>query len=238
MALSGSTDFSYDRDTLIQDAFALIGVGVDGETLQTADTNKGSRALNSLVKSWSIYGPMLWSRKTDSLTLTTDTASYTLGPSGDKVMDRPIRILQAWRRDSNSLDIPLEIITRSTYNDLSDKTTTGIPSQVYYDRTLTNGTLYVWPVPNSTQASEYTVRFEYHDPFDDLDSATDDFEFTQEWYLALLYNLAAILADFYGLSPTERGMLRRSAKQYLDDALSADTEDESTYFEYDQLRNI
>ena len=237
MALSGSTDFSLNRDEIIIDAFAIIGVGVDGETLTTANTNKASRALNMMIKSWVGDGMALWVRKTASITLVTSTQSYTVGPTGDKVIDRPYKITQAWRQDSSNNDSPIELLAMDSYNLLSSKTNEGTPTQIFYDRTLTDGTIYVWPVPDATAASEYTLEIEYQKPYDDMDSAADDFEFQQEWYLALLYGLSSILSDYMGLPLAERGFIARKAQMYKEDALSTIVEDESTFFTFDTTRN-
>lgn len=238
MALSASTNYSIDRDTLLSDAFAIIGVGVDGETLETADSTKGVRAMNMFIKSLMAEGCTLWVSKNTSITLVASDKDYTIGPTGNKVLDRPFKITQCWARNSDGYDTPVELISKESYNFIYNKsvTTSSAPTQAMYDRTLTNGTLYVWPVPNSTAASEYTLYVEYQKPYDDMDSSTNDFEFPQEWYLALLYGTAAILADFYGLNPTERRLLRDQAKMYKDQALSADVTDESVYFMFDNDR--
>lgn len=235
MALSASTNFSVTRDQLINDAFHLIGVGSDGETLQNSDLQRGVRYLNMLIKSWMPDGMVLAIRKTTSITLVASDADYTIGPSGNKVIDRPFRVTQCWKRDSDSNDTEVEIISQSTYNSITTKsqTSSGGPTQVFYDKTLTNGTLYVWPVPDSTAATEYTLHIEYQKPYDDMDAATNDFEFEQDAYLAIMYGLAAILSDAYGLSPTERAMLKKDAKTFKDDFLSGNVSQESIFFQYE-----
>jgi hypothetical protein len=76
---SNSVNFSIDRDTLIRAAYETIGVGVDGEDLQTEEITTAARRLNTKIKHWAVHGFKLWKRERQSITLVASQNSYTIG---------------------------------------------------------------------------------------------------------------------------------------------------------------
>ena len=231
MALSASTDFSVDRDTLIKDSMRLAGIIGTGETPTAAEITDSSRTLNMMLKAWMVDGLKVWLRKTQSITLTAAKASYTLGPSGaDVTMPRPERILFISLEDSSGEEILLFPMTREEYESLGNKTSSGQSSQFHYHPSITSGTLYLWPVPDSTTASTYTAELVYHKPIDDLDASTDDIEIPPHWMEAAKYGLAKRLAPEYGVSIDERRLLFRDAQAAYELAIS-NVDEESVYFQ-------
>jgi hypothetical protein len=233
VARSGSVDYTVDRDTLIQMAFELIKVGVEGETLSSDDITIATRALNIMIKAYHVHGLQLWKRASVTVPLTAATAAYTIGRSGTPTVtaDRPLRILEAYRIDSNSNQVPLTPITLQEYYALPNLAQVGIPVQYAFNPTLDNSTVYLWPVPATADATEYDVKLIVQSPLNDMDSSTDNFDFPEEWLEALYYSLAVRLAPRYGLPVQERSMLRAEAKEHLEAALSFDIEQGSVYFQ-------
>lgn len=235
MATSGSADYSIDRDTLIKEAMQLVGglgEGVSPNSTQIADY---SRTLNLMLKAWQAYGLQLWTIETADINLAASTSSYTLGPAGTTgLTERPLKVVEVYLRDTDSNDTPLLALSRNEYVRIADKTTTGNPTQWYYDPQLTNGVLYVWPAPDTTSAA-YTLKVVYQSPIEDMDSASDEFDLPQEWYEAIKYGLAVRLAPVFGMPYNDRLALRAEAKEILDLALSWDTEQESIYL---QVKNM
>ena len=93
MALSNSNNYTIDRDTIITDAFQLLGIGVEGETISSTNITIAARALNLMLKAWTVHGLQVWKRKTyliDPLVLskqyyslgTPPTVACTLAGSG------------------------------------------------------------------------------------------------------------------------------------------------------------
>ena len=76
---SNSVNFSLNRDELIRAAYEVIGVGVDGEDLQTEEITTAARRLNTKIKHWAVHGFKLWKRERQSITLIASQSSYTLG---------------------------------------------------------------------------------------------------------------------------------------------------------------
>lgn len=115
---------------------------------------------------------------------------------------KPLRILDCYRLRSpgtSQHEQSLTVLNQQEYSIIANKKQEGPPSQVYYQPNLTNGDLFVWPVP--TTVDEY-ITFTYERTLEDLDSSTDDPDFPQEWQLCLVYNLAELLGPAYGLAST------------------------------------
>lgn len=232
MARSGSVDYTVTRNTLIQMAFELIKVGTEGESLDTEDTNVAIRVLNVMIKAMMPYGLMLWKREQVTVPLTASTAAYTIGRSGTPTVtaDRPVRLHAAHLVDSSGNRTELTIVSFQEYKNRSNLTSSGAPSEVCFDPTLDNSTLYVWPVPTTADATAYDIYLTVQMPLEDMDGSTDNFDFPQEWEEVLMYMLAVRLAPRYGLSIQERSMLRAEAKEALELVLGFDNEGNSVYF--------
>lgn len=235
MAVSGSTNFSLNRDELILDALTLIGVRQMDESIQNSDLQLASRTLNMMLKAWQADGLQLWLKRDVSGTLVASQANYSMGPSGaDITVGRPLGMVEVLLQDTDSNDTPLNMLTSNEYKELSNKTTTGTPNSYYYDPQLTSGVLYIWPAPDATAATEYTLEITYQKPVDDMDAATDDFEFPQEWLEVVKYGLAIRLAPMYGLPIEDRRQLYFEYKPMKDSLTSWDQEDGSVYLQHDR----
>jgi hypothetical protein len=79
----------------------------------------------------------------------------------------------------------------------------------------------VYPTPNNVK---YVINFTYEDPLDDMTNSTDDFDFPHEWGLALVYNLAAILARPYK-QIAELQELTQTAAMYKEQLKMFNTDD-------------
>ena len=93
MALSGSTNYSLNRTQLINSALRIINVYTEAQTPTSFEMISAAETLNLMLKALQADGLQLTTRKTKSFSLTSGTASYTLGPSGTVTLDRPLRIL-------------------------------------------------------------------------------------------------------------------------------------------------
>ncbi len=134
---------------------------------------------------------------------------------------RPEQVMNPRRRDSNNQDTPIRTISRQEYFSQPNKTSTGKAVDLYYDRQLLNGTIYLWPSPDSISEK---ILFTYLTPFEIFDSAADDPDFPQEWLEPIVFNLAVRLAPEYGMPLDERQVLKVQADEYLFAALKWDRE--------------
>lgn len=151
--------------------------------------------------------------------------SYTIKPP------RPIEIIEARLHKTDDTETPLSIIGKHEYMSISDKTSEGTPNQIYYDKQLDNGNLYVWQEPDDVQ--EY-IKFTARLPIQDLDNLTDDFEVGQEWYEALAWNLAIRLYPKYG--KTVDPFVKIQAMEFLNEAKDSDAENTSVFIQIEKRR--
>jgi hypothetical protein len=145
-------------------------------------------------------------------------------------INRPQRIQSAYRRDISNADIPVRMISREEYADLSNKLSSGKVIQAYYDPQLTNGVLHVWPAPD---IATDVVRFWYERILEDFDAVTDTPDFPIEWAEALVASLSHRIAPSYGVSLQERQLLLQDAQMKLDVALDYDREITPVLFQPD-----
>ena len=142
---------------------------------------------------------------------------------------RPLRITEIVLRDGDS-DTRLNRLSREEYWGLGDKTVSGPPNQFYYDPQLDSGVLYLYPVPEDV---DDTIEFVYHRPFEDFDTSTDTPDFPQEWYQAVRFGLAAVIAPEYGVPLKVREDLKRDAAYYKREVSNWDREDAHIYIQPD-----
>lgn len=214
MSTSGSTDYSINARFLVNFALKQLRVKTAGEDVSAEDMSDGIESLNMMLKSWQTSGPNLFRKTVGSLTLTANTASYSL-PLAYRVISARFR--------QNSRDLPMEVLTDEEYQDMPLKTTTGIPTTYYFDPQIGGGTLYIWPV--LAAVSDETIQYTYQRRFEDIDSPDNDIDIPQEWIETVGYNLAARMLSGYGhLDPSLRNDIRDMATSLLKDAKDADRE--------------
>lgn len=217
MATSGSTNYSETEHSLIKDAYINLGAvdptdsGIEDEQYEYA-----SRTLNRMIKAWQKRGYNLWRTTEGSIALVAGQASYTLTP-------RPLRVSEARWRNSVGTDLPMVEIAREDYFTYPQKDASGTPTNWYYDPQRDSGTLYVWPVPDTTTAR--TIYYTYQRAFEDFDNNADNPDVPQEWYDAIVKGLSAELAP--GIYPTEPGLTqlhKQLAAEAIESALEFDRE--------------
>ena len=230
MATSGSTDFTTDRNTIIDRAYSIAGIVGEEETPTTEQYTRAAIALNMMLKAFQSYGMPLWAIKSYSVPLTLSTATYRIGDGQDIDTPKPLKIIQAYNHNtSTNVDIPIRIITRDEYNRLGNKTITGNPIQFYYDPQNSYGDLYVFPTADANAVSYNQIKIFYQRPFEDFDASTDEPDFPQEWYEAVTWGLAYRLAAEYQMPILHRQSLKKDADEFRALALSFGTEEGSLF---------
>jgi len=175
-----------------------------------------------------------------STQITITTGMAAAASSGKKVYayttkaGRPQKIVYAYRRDKNGLDTEVSIIGEGEYLRQSNKSSDGPPVEVWYQPTLTTGTLFVWPVDGGANWDKLVMSVQYLP--DDFTSASDNPEFPIEWGNTLIWNLAAEIATEYGLPQREIRDLRTQAEYKLNELLAYDAENASVVFSMDYAR--
>ena len=204
MAVSGSTDFELDVSDYIEEAYERCGLEVrTGYDLKTA-----KRSLNLMLADWANRGLNQWTIEQTTVSLTEDTAEYTLGASTIDVLDAVIR--------RSGTDFALERISRGDYINIPTKTTKARPSQFFIDRQI-NPVLKLWPVPeNSTD----TVIIDKLVRMDDADTFTNTMDLPFRFYPCLAAGLAYYLS--MKRAPERVQLLKAVYEEEFDRAASED----------------
>lgn len=133
---------------IIERALLDLRVIEGGGSASAQEASDGLVYLNDLIQSWSNEGLLIYSKTTDSLTMT-GAQSYTFGTGGVLNSERPVSVDSAYFT-LTGYDYPVSIITREQYQSIADKTATSTLSDVIFvDYTYPYATVYVYPVPSS-----------------------------------------------------------------------------------------
>jgi len=164
MATSGSADFDLDVADVIEEAYERCGL----EVRTGYDAKTARRSLNLMFSDWANRGINLWTVEQATLTLISGTATYTSANGLASPMNDILEV--AVRRSGTDFDI--NRISRGEYLNVPNKTTTGRPSQFYFNR-QTSPEITLWPTPDSSSDQlvyYYITRIE---DADTLQNTTD-----------------------------------------------------------------
>lgn len=147
-----TTDFNLDLNSLVEEAFERCGAELrSGYDLRTA-----RRSLNLLTIEWANRGINLWTIEQGSQVLTYNVGDYDMPVDTIDLLDHVIRTGSG----TTQTDINISRISVSTYATIPNKTATGRPIQVWFQRKTgaTDSTnvvqypqIHVWPRPDNSQ---------------------------------------------------------------------------------------
>ena len=150
---SSTATFDLSIDEIAEEAFERCGLQVrSGYDLKTA-----RRSLNLLLAEWANRGLNLWTIQLQEKTIAADTTNLSgsdLFGSGANAAQEIIDITDVVISDSSNNDYSATSISRSTYFNYTVKTTSGRPSQYYFERTI-NPRLYLYPAADTA----YTLKY-------------------------------------------------------------------------------
>ena len=213
---SGTTIFdkNFAIDEIIEEAYERIGLqGVSGNQLRQA-----RRSLNILFQEWGNRGLHYWQIGNNSITLVADQAVYTMfRSSADGTSDATAvfgvdDVLEAVYRNSSNVDSPLTKINRSTYQALSNKTSTGQPSQYYVQRFIDKVTITLYLTPGSSEAGN-TINYYFVKRIQDIGDYTNATDVPYRFVPCMVSGLAFYLAQKF------KPELSQQMKLYYEDEL-------------------
>lgn len=138
---------------------------------------------------WTTY----WFKRGSTGGVWATSTSYT--STGDfEVASDTLNVEKAFIRNSDGTDTWIEIIPYEEYLELSSKSTFGRPNQMALDRQLTPK-VYIWP--QLYPVSSYVLHYLRIRRLEDYDSGSNTSDFPVRWTKALIYGLAADLAEEY-----------------------------------------
>ena len=227
---SGTTTFdkTFAIDEIIEEAYERIGLqSVSGNQLRQA-----RRSLNIMFQEWGNRGLHYWEVANNSITLVANQAEYTMFRStGDGTSDATAiygvdDILEAVYRNSSSVDSPLTKINRSTYQALSNKTSTGQPSQYYVQRFIDKVTITLYLTPGSSEAGNF-LNFYFVKRIQDVGDYTNATDVPYRFVPCMVSGLAFYLSQKY-----QPQLIQATKLAYEDEfarALAEDGSASSTY---------
>jgi hypothetical protein len=119
------------------------------------------------------------------------SASYTIGTGGIFNTVRPLRIVDAFIRDSNGFDYPVDVtMTRHEYDAISDKTASARPTRLYYDPQYALGIIYFDYAPDIVE----TLYLVSEKSITELANTDTTVSLPDYYKMALIFNLAILLA--------------------------------------------
>jgi hypothetical protein len=115
---------------------------------------------------------------------------------------------------NNSREIQMARLNRDDYTNLPNKNfTANQPYQFWFDRTIPQPTIYLWPTP-SDPFIQMTVW--YSRQIQDVGALTDELEIPQRWYLAVQSMLAHQMSmELPGVDLQRVQYLEQQAEKYL-----------------------
>lgn len=189
----------------------LNGDHASGATTLTVDDTTGM-ANSDVVGVQTTAGGISWTTisSVDSSTQLTIASGISAAAADNKNVytyttvfaEKVLRINNAWRQTDDLVDIPVKILSRQEFVDLSTKTSSGPITQIFPDARRDSMVIFVWQVPDDDYTDEVLYLRATH-ILDDFDAASDNPDFPQEWYLALTWGLAELIGPQYGMTGQE-----------------------------------
>ena len=218
---ASTANFDLSIDDIAEEAFERCGLQVrSGYDLKTA-----RRSLNLLLSEWANRGLNLWTIQKQEKTLAADTTALTgtnlFGSSADD-SQQIVDITDVIIRNSSNNDFSTTSISRSTYWNYAVKTTSGRPSQYYFERTI-NPTLYLYPAADTT----YTLIYYALVRMADSGAYTNNTEIPFRFLPCLSAGLAYYIA--MKKAPDRIGMLKQIYEDEFQRAAAQDGERTSLF---------
>jgi hypothetical protein len=139
---------------LITAALRRLGVVAAGETPSADDVSDSLERLNDLIDAWGTERLSIYQTVRSTWTLTADVASYTIGPSGDCDIVRPVWVEDVRFQDTSqspTLEMPLSALTTDAWAAVPQKELTSTyPTSYYWSPTYPQATITFWMIPTSS----------------------------------------------------------------------------------------
>ena len=154
MATSNSRDFFLDVGEIIEEAYERCGL----EMRTGYDARTARRSLNLMFADWANRCLNMWTVTQATKAITSGTATYTFDATY-------VDLLEVVLRNSSGTDFTLSQMSRGEYLTIPNKTSSGQPSQYFFDRQVTP-TITLWSTPDAS----YTLVYYYVSRIQDADA--------------------------------------------------------------------
>ena len=227
---SGTTIFEkgFSISDIVEESYERIGIeGVSGYQLKSA-----RRSLNIMFQEWGNRGLHYWEVANNSITLVNNQATYTMfrstadGTSDATAVYGVDDVLEASFRNASNVDTPLSKISRSTYQALSNKTSTGQPTQYFVQRFIDKVTITLYLTPGSTEAGN-TINYYYVKRIQDVGVYTNATDVPYRFVPCMVSGLSYYLSQKY--APQRVQELKLLYEDELQRALAEDGSSSSSF---------
>lgn len=221
--------------TIIKLAMQNAGLIQDTDTPDPSQLASYSGRLIGLIKLWQTQGLKLWLDVDTAIPLVAGQRDYVLSPTGDVVMAKPMRVLQAYYLyTASGVQRPITALSWNEWLLLSQRTQQGTVSQYFVNKQATNLTVSFWLVPDSTEASSGMAHLLLQTQVATFINLTEQMNFPEEWFIALHWGLADEICTGQPDAIVQRCKTRADTfRTALEDW---DVEDTNTYFQVDMTR--
>jgi len=213
---------------IVEEAYERVGIrGVSGYQLKSA-----RRSLNIMFQEWANRGLHYWEVRNNSITLVNGQATYTMYRSSDDGTSDATAVygvddvLEASFRNASNVDTPLTKINRSAYQALSNKTSTGQPTQYFVERFIDKITITLYLTPGSSEAGKF-INYYYVKRIEDAGAYTNDADIPYRFVPCMLAGLAYYLGQKN--APERVQELKLLYEDELQRALAEDGSSSSSY---------
>lgn len=184
-------------NTLVSAALKQLRVIRPGATAGTDDLATGLEQLGLMLGAFSAEDLAVPFITWGTFPMTSGTETYTIGATGDVVATRPEHIWRAYIEDDGGLSHFLRVLDERAYMQIRIKGVAGPPSALWYNPTVPNGTLKLYPIPNTGDVLTYS----HVAPFTEPALIGDTVTIPRNYDAPVMWNLALWLSGVYGIPP-------------------------------------
>ena len=217
--------------------FAMRDAGLlqEGDNPNPEQLAEYSQRLNDLINYACTQGLKLWVNQDLPIPLTAGKGTYTIGPTGDVVMAKPMRVISGYYNDTSDPTSPTRRpifpMSWADWLSLSNVATLGSISQYFEDKQQTLISVSFWNTPDSFTAANGTAQLLVQNQITNFTGITDTMNFPNEWYMALRWGLADEICTGQPMDIQQRCKMR--ADHFRTALEDWDVEDASTFFKPD-----
>lgn len=199
---------------LISQAAGLLGIRSAADPLDGTTAAIMLDRLNTMLDAWRLSGLNAYATAKVPGTLPASTATRTIGPTGQLVVDpRPIRLEDGCKFTLGGIDYPIEFIDEGSYERIEVKAIDTLgPTHAWYNPTLPNGVVTFWPRAQADVALSLVVLVQVGE----FAALTTDVQFAPGYRRAIVFSLAEECAtDFEREVPPSVVFSARNARRTM-----------------------
>jgi len=205
---------------IFKDALGLTNAIGVGQELTDDEAQMCLRAANRMLDNWSTQGLAVYGLAEQTFNTVTSQATYTIGPAGNWVTTRPIRIDDTAYTTYQSVSFPMSSMTQEEYDLIEYKTQPGVYATRYlFINDNPSGSITLWPVPNGV----VQVTFSIDRVLTRLATLATTFTFPPGYEQAFVYNLAVVLGPQFGVQVSNYPDIKDIAMRSLGDIKKANS---------------